>query len=68
LLTKTDRPAFAVLVRLIQESREEPKLTAQLANTIRNYLTEFGMTPSARARMLLPPQNAVSKFAKIASR
>jgi hypothetical protein len=68
LLTKVDRPAFALLVRLIHESREEPKLTAQLANTIRNCLTEFGMTPAARARMLIPPRLAPSKFAKVASR
>ena len=67
LLTKTDRAAFAVLVKLIKQSYEE-KLTPVLANSIRTALEQFGMTPAARARMLIQARLTPSEFAKVAIR
>ena len=58
---RSDRLAFEVLVRLVAMVREDPvTLTPAMAAQIRAACSEFGMTPSARARIPAPPKP--SKF------
>jgi hypothetical protein len=50
---KADRIAVEMLVRLVAKMREKPgELTPALAAQIRASCAEFGMTPSARTRLV----------------
>jgi hypothetical protein len=51
--TKADRISVEMLVRLVAKVREKPvELTPALAAQIRASCAEFGMTPSARTRLV----------------
>src|SRR4051794_6285031 len=63
--TAADRIATEMLVRLVAQVRSDPeKLTPARAAQIRSYCNEFGMTPSARARLAIgsPKPATKSKF------
>ena len=51
---QTARPRFQMRIQMGQEARQGVQLR-QGSRALRQYLIEFGLTPSARTRVTVPP-------------
>ena len=62
VLTTADQKALAVLCGLLTAWTSGADRDARLAGEIRQYLTQFGMTPSSRAKVSVPPEKPASRL------
>jgi phage terminase small subunit len=65
-LTVADLKAFAVLCTLqsrIQQADDDDRALLRLANALRQYYALFGLEPISRAKIQVPKQEPVSKWA-----
>lgn len=62
VLTNADRLLVELAARLLAQVRAEPVVSPPLATQMRQCLAELGMTPSARARLVVAAPKSANPF------